>query len=306
MENPLIATIVGTSGASPTSTKTTREKGDADAFSRELDKATGDREESGKTRTIISDEKTSKKDEPKESARKAEAERAENLDQKLQQKHMSKLNGYLFDLAYKNPDTLSLGEKQSMRLAEFSSVGLHDLRGMLTERGLQFRDLSFTQLAMVTRDGARNQVSSALDQLVREREQERDGKEFEKLVGESQPQKDLARELRSVQLSTEVRAQNQAEDARQNRQLVIDQVLQHIEVRNLANKTELSLKLNPEYLGDLRIKLVHGKDGIKAEFETTSRTTREVIEENEEELRSKVADRGVRLNEVTVKLVETV
>ncbi len=306
MENPLIATIVGTSGASPTSTKTTREKGDADAFSRELDKATGDKEESGKTRTIISDEKTSKKDEPRDAARKAEAERAENLDQKLQQKHMSKLNGYLFDLAYKNPDTLSLGEKQSMRLAEFSSVGLHDLRGMLTERGLQFRDLSFTQLAMVTRDGARNQVSSALDQLVREREQERDGKEFEKLVGETQPQKDLARELRSVQLSTEVRAQHQAEDARQNRQMVIDQVLQHIEVRNLANKTELSLKLNPEYLGDLRIKLVHGKEGIKAEFETTSRTTREVIEENEEELRSKVADRGVRLNEVTVKLVETV
>lgn len=306
MENPLISTIVGTSGASPTSTKTTREKGDADAFSRELDKATGDKEESGKTRTIISDEKTSKKDEPRDAARKAEAERAENLDQKLQQKHMSKLNGYLFDLAYKNPDTLSLGEKQSMRLAEFSSVGLHDLRGMLTERGLQFRDLSFTQLALVTRDGARNQVSSALDQLVREREQERDGKEFEKLVGETQPQKDLARELRSVQLSTEVRAQHQAEDARQNRQMVIDQVLQHIEVRNLANKTELSLKLNPEYLGDLRIKLVHGKEGIKAEFETTSRTTREVIEENEEELRSKVADRGVRLNEVTVKLVETV
>ncbi|MCE7870097.1 flagellar hook-length control protein FliK [bacterium CPR1] len=306
MENPLIATIVGTSGASPTSTKATREKGDADAFSRELDKATGDREESGKTRTIISDEKTSKKDEPRDAARKAEAERAENLDQKLQQKHMSKLNGYLFDLAYKNPDTLSLGEKQSMRLAEFSSVGLHDLRWMLTERGLQFRDLSFTQLALVTRDGARNQVSSALDQLVLERKKERDSNDFDKLVAESQPQKDLARELRSVQLSTEARAQHQAEDARQNRQMVIDQVLQHIEVRNLANKTELSLKLNPEYLGDLRIKLVHGKEGIKAEFETTSRTTREVIEENEEELRSKVADRGVRLNEVTVKLVETV
>ncbi len=306
MENPLIATIVGTSGASPTSTKTTREKGDADAFSRELDKATGDREEAGKTRTIISDEKPSKKDEPRDAARRAEAERAENLDQKLQQKHLSKLNGYLFDLAYKNPDTLSLCEKQSMRLAEFSSVGLHDLRGMLTERGLQFRDLSFTQLAMVTRDGSRNQVSTALDQLVREREQERDGNEFEKLMGETQPQKDLARELRSVQLTAEVKAQNQAEDARQNRQVVIDQILQHIEVRNLANKTELSLKLNPEYLGDLRIKLVHGKEGIRAEFETTSRTTREVIEENEEELRSKVADRGVRLNEVTVKLVETV
>lgn len=306
MENPLIATIVGTSGASPTSTKTTREKGDADAFSRELDKATGDREEAGKTRTIISDEKPSKKDEPRDAARRAEAERAESLDQKLQQKHLSKLNGYLFDLAYKNPDTLSLGEKQSMRLAEFSAIGLHDLRGMLTERGLQFRDLSFAQLAMVTRDGSRNQVSTALDQLVREREQERDGKEFEKLVGETQPQKDLARELRSVQLTAEVKAQHQVEDARQNRQVVIDQILQHIEVRNLANKTELSLKLNPEYLGDLRIKLVHGKEGIKAEFETTSRTTREVLEENEEELRSKVADRGVRLNEVTVRLVETV
>lgn len=304
MENPMIATIVGTSGASQTSSKKS-EKGDADAFSRELDKATGDKEESGKTRSFISDDKQVKREDKKETAaQKAEAERVENLDQKLQQKHLSKLNGYLYDLAYKNPDTLSLGEKQSMRLGEFSPVGLHDLRGMLTERGLNLRDLSFTQLARVTREGSRGQVSDQLDHLVKEKDKDR---EFEKLVsGETQPQKDLAKELRSVQQNAEVKTQHQAEEVRQNRQVVIDQILQHIEVRNLANKTELSLKLNPEYLGDLRIKLVHGKEGIKAEFETTSRTTREVIEENEEELRTKVSDRGVRLNEVSVKLVDAV
>lgn len=304
MENPMIATIVGTSGASQTSTKKT-EKGDADAFSKALDKATGDKEESGKTRSIISDDKQAKREDKKDSAaQKAEAERVENLDQKLQQKHLSKLNGYLFDLAYKNPDAMSLGEKQSMRIGEFSSVGLHDLRGMLSERGLHLRDLSFAQLAKVTRDGSRGHVSSQLDDIVKEKEFDR---EFEKIAsGETQPQKDLAKELRSVQQSSDVKAQQQADDVRQNRQVVINQILQHIEVRNLANKTELSLKLNPEYLGDLRIKLVHGKEGIKAEFETTSRTTREVIEENEEELRTKVSDRGIRLNEVTVKLVDAV
>lgn len=303
MENPMIQTILGTSAASQSSSKKTEKSGgDADAFSKELEKATGDKEQSGKTQTLISDDKQAKREDKKDARAQ---EKTEDLDQKLQQKHMAKLNGYLYDIALKNTDTMSLGEKQSLRVAEFSSVALHDLRGMLGERGLNLRDLSFSQLARATRDGSRGHVSSQLDQIVKDKEQER---EFDKLVaaGETQPQKDLAKELKSVQQNAEVRAQQSADDVRENRQVVINQILQHIEVRNLANKTELNLKLNPEYLGDLRIKLTHGKEGIKAEFETTSRTTREVIEENEEELRTKVSDRGIRLNEVSVKLVDAV
>ncbi len=303
MENPMLQTqaLLSLSGAPQTSTKKS-EKGDADAFSKELDKATGDKEESGKAKSFINDDKQARREDKKDTRT---HEKAEELDQKaLQQKHLSKLNGYLYDIALKNTDTMSLGEKQSMRVGEFSSVGLHDLRGMLADRGMHLRDLSFAQLAKVTRDGSPKNVSTQLDQLVKDKEHDR---EFEKLAaGETQPQKDLAKELRAVQQNTEVKAQQNADDARQHRQVVISQLLQHIEVRNLANKTELSIKLNPEYLGDVRIKLTHGKEGIKAEFETTSKVTREVIEENEEELRTKVSDRGIRLNEVSVKLVDTV
>lgn len=304
MENPMIQTILGTSAASQTSSKKTEKSGDADAFSRELDKATGGKEQSGKTQTLINDDKQAKREDKKSDAR-AQEKVEDPETRQLQQKHLAKLNGYLYDIALKNTDTMSLGEKQALRVAEFSSLGLHDLRGMLSERGLNLRDLSFAQLAKVTRDGSRGHVSTQLDQIAQDKERER---EFEKLAasGESQPQKDLAKELKSVQQNAEVKAQHQADDVRQNRQVVINQILQHIEVRNLANKTELNLKLNPEYLGDLRIKLTHGKEGIKAEFETTSRTTREVIEENEEELRTKVSDRGIRLNEVSVKLVDAV
>ncbi|MEW6281533.1 MAG: hypothetical protein AB1758_23185, partial [Candidatus Eremiobacterota bacterium] len=278
----MISTILGSS-ATTTSSKTGRtDKADPDAFTKELDRAAGEKgnkEEAGK---VISDDKQVRRDDRKEPQQKAESDRIQTEEQKLQQKHLSKLNSYLYELAYKNPDTLSLAEKQSMRMEEFSSVGFHDLRAMLRERGLCLRDFSFTQLAQLTRDGSRNQVASTLEFFMRERD-ERKPSDLPGPVDPTQMQRDLARELRSVSLQ-EARQQHQAAEVQHQRQVVIDQILQHIEVRNLANRTELSLKLNPEYLGDLRIKLVHGDQGIKAEFETTSRTTRAVLEESEEDL----------------------
>jgi len=97
-------------------------------------------------------------------------------------------------------------------------------------------------------------------------------------------------------------------DAARNvkREEVIRQIIQHVELRNIGNKTELSLKLNPEYLGDMKLKLTKDGDRITAEFQTVSPVVREAIEESREELMSALNEYGIKLSSVRVDLVEDV
>ncbi len=97
-------------------------------------------------------------------------------------------------------------------------------------------------------------------------------------------------------------------DAARNikREEVIRQIIQHVELRNIGNKTELTLKLNPEYLGDMKLKLTKDGDRITAEFQTVSPIVREAIEESREELMSALNDYGIKLSRVKVDLVEDV
>jgi hypothetical protein len=97
-------------------------------------------------------------------------------------------------------------------------------------------------------------------------------------------------------------------DAARNikREEVIRQIIQHVELRNIGNKTELTLKLNPEYLGDMKLKLTKDGDRITAEFQTVSPIVREAIEESREELMSALNDYGIKLSKVKVDLVEDV
>jgi flagellar hook-length control protein FliK len=78
-----------------------------------------------------------------------------------------------------------------------------------------------------------------------------------------------------------------------------------MELRNLASKDELFLKLNPEYLGELKIKITHNDKGeVSAQFITTSDETREVLNESRSELRKKVEEKGINLNRIEVDLVD--
>jgi len=107
-----------------------------------------------------------------------------------------------------------------------------------------------------------------------------------------------------------VRQTGQATPGQENAQMrrrreVVDQIVQHMELRNLANRDELHLKLNPEYLGELKIKLTQGEGGVvSAHFQTTSEETREVLKESRSDLRKRVEDRGIRLGNIDVDLVD--
>ena len=91
----------------------------------------------------------------------------------------------------------------------------------------------------------------------------------------------------------------------EQRRAVMDQLLTKIQVRNVANQTEMQLRLNPEYLGEVKISLLHDKEGgVKATFQTTSKLTREILAENKDELMEKARSNGVRIGDMDVEFVD--
>ena len=73
--------------------------------------------------------------------------------------------------------------------------------------------------------------------------------------------------------------------AYEQRQNVLDQIIKHVEVRNFQNQTEMNLRLNPEYLGELKINMQHTKDGgVTTTIQTSSRVTRKLLEEAKDDL----------------------
>jgi flagellar hook-length control protein FliK len=79
-----------------------------------------------------------------------------------------------------------------------------------------------------------------------------------------------------------------------------------MDVRNFGDKTELQLRLNPEYLGELKMNIVHEDGKMVAKFETTSREVRELLEESFSELNEEFGKKGLKLTGSSVKLVENI
>ena len=78
-----------------------------------------------------------------------------------------------------------------------------------------------------------------------------------------------------------------------------------MEIQNFANRDELQLRLNPEYLGELKIKLTQDKDGeLSAQFITNSEETREVLTESRSDLRDKIEGKGLRLKHIGIEYDE--
>ena len=91
----------------------------------------------------------------------------------------------------------------------------------------------------------------------------------------------------------------------QKRQQVINQIVTHMEIRNFTSRDELTLRLNPEYLGELKIKINRGKDGeLSAQFITDSEDTREVLQESRAELREHIEKKGMNLRSIDIEMVD--
>lgn len=307
-QNALNSVLSG-SAVTRSETKSKEEPGDAEAFNAALNDAS-----TSKTKKADKEEAKGESKDAKEKKREAkeqdheEARKVGTAQDRLGQIHMKKL-------MTKNVDTMSLAEKQAMRLAEFANQDQQNVKSQVqlahqptpqpqAQAGKNPKapkaptDLVADRGASARVRGQAEVADAKTQEAVEELQKQDQGK------GNSSQNLDqlLAKEANFVD---ELRKTSGAEKARE-KQSVIDQILQQIEVRNLANRTELNLKLNPEYLGELKVKLVHTDEGIRADFETSSKATREILRDAEEDLKTQAVGKGIRFRAMRVTLVDKV
>ena len=306
MDRTTVSGMMGVSSQKEATTKKKEGKGDADSFSSALDEAVNDK----------GDKKPEKKEEvakaDKNKAEKKEAERKEADKKEVkgkQTKATKKVQNLLHNIAFKDASALSVFERHNFQVGEFAKdkVGLTDLQRMLAHKGVQVKDLSFQQLQRLAEQSSPKELQRLLDSFLAEAKGDKAAVSREQTAASGSMNHGLLEHMMADEATTVKETQKaNTSHAQQERQKVLDQILAQVKVRNLANQTEMSLRLNPEYLGEVRIQLTHDEGGVRASFETTSQKTKAILAEAEEEMVAGINDRGIRMNKMEVRLVDSI
>lgn len=304
MDRTTVSGMMGVSNQKETKKK--EDKGDPNSFSSALDEAVNDK----------GDKKPEKKEEvakaDKKKAEQKEAERQETDKKEVkgkQTKATKKVQNLLHNIAFKDSSTLSVFERHNFQVGEFAKdkVGLTDLQRMLANKGLQVKDLSYQQLQRLAEQSSPKELQKMIDSFLAESKGEKVAVSKEQAAASgSMNHGNLEQMLADEAAVVKETQKSDTSAAQQERQKVLDQILAQVKVRNLANQTEMSLRLNPEYLGEVRIQLTHDESGVRARFETTSQKTKSILAEAEEELMAGINDKGIRMNKMEVRLVDDV
>lgn len=289
--------------------------GNADAFETAMGEAGGPEVEDKKA-DLIDRDGGKETDKAKEHA--AEAAKAEGKDAK---KSDGKLSEYVKNMQSKDPATMSMVEKGAFRMGEFGNGAkgtagnpTTGLAQMLASQGIDVSGFSPEQIKglmsrMDTKEIGKLMANANIDPSGTKQADEKTLKDLkEKMVQAAQNTPVEQQAFNLEQLITAGTSKDAGEVARaEQRRQVMDQILAQIDVKNVANQTEMNLRLNPEYLGEVKISLVHDDEGgVKATFKTTSRATREVLDENQTELIDQAKGKGVRIGSMAVELVDDI
>lgn len=304
MDGNMLASLMGTSSSRPESKAKKADKTDGDAFSACMDEASKTKGESNKEMLADESSKPSKdKDDTKEAKRKAAKKELEEQLKGLPGNRDARTSMQARRLM--GVDQMNMAEKQALQLGEFSHEAKERAEVSKQAQAPMPGPLAYGApppgLQQQKAGGAAKPSPEAVEGKLEAQRTEQQRAEAAK---DQKIEPTLEQKIANESKFTEELQKTGELNKNQERQAVIDQVLKHIEVRNFQNKTELHLRLNPEYLGELKVKLLHTDEGVSAQFITDSRTTREVLEENENELRTEAGKKGVRLGKMKVQLVD--
>ncbi len=83
---------------------------------------------------------------------------------------------------------------------------------------------------------------------------------------------------------------------------IMNQVIESAQVSLDENMSEMLIKLKPESLGDLSMKIVIEKGMIIAKFDVESQIVKQALESNLQDLRSALDDKGIQVQEFSVSV----
>ncbi len=311
MENQLFVSMLGSSAVQQNrDSKSDKVETNSSAFNSCLEAATSDK--ANTENDVIAKKETRKEAAERQKAEKAEAQAQAKADQaKMTQNPQSMgSKAFLYDMMYRNPDTLSMAEKQAMKLDEASKA--------LKMQNAQPKENAGAAKEAPAQAGASNKEATALagqkfDELLGKTSKKEEGKQLTTEAGQAASGAAKGEKAEKADDSVALNSTNKAEETHktqrltqtQKRQQVINQIVTHMEIRNFTSRDELTLRLNPEYLGELKIKINRGKDGeLSAQFITDSEDTREVLQESRAELREHIEKKGMNLRSIDIEMVD--
>lgn len=209
---------------------------------------------------------------------------------------LSPLLHYLYNIVYKNIDALSIREKQAFGLDKGpeTEVGIKELEKFLKQRGVSLSELDSNQLRQLVQRGSRASVIAFLDDFLKQRIGEK--KEAVLSFGGVEKIKESGTDVSSfakVKLPDSLR-----------REEVIRQIIEHVKFQNLAKIKEVTIMLNPEYLGEVKVKIsVEGKRTF-VEFQTSSGEVGGLIKEGENDLKRALELQGLKPDELKVSTLK--
>lgn len=83
---------------------------------------------------------------------------------------------------------------------------------------------------------------------------------------------------------------------------ILEQIVQHVEVVYKEGKNQIKLQLYPENLGKMSIDLVSDNNQIKAKVYVDSLVVKEVIENNLNDFRESLKDKGINITQIDVSV----
>jgi flagellar hook-length control protein FliK len=83
---------------------------------------------------------------------------------------------------------------------------------------------------------------------------------------------------------------------------VVDQTVQHLNLHARGDSSVVTVKLHPEELGELNIRMVMEGDQLKLQIQAQNQQVREILEQNFPRLRTAMEDQGVTVEDFQVSL----
>ncbi|MCA1797113.1 MAG: flagellar hook-length control protein FliK [Geobacteraceae bacterium] len=83
---------------------------------------------------------------------------------------------------------------------------------------------------------------------------------------------------------------------------VVDQTIQHLNLHSRGDSSVVTVKLYPEELGELNIRMVMEGDQLKLQIQAQNQQVREILEQNFPRLRNAMEDQGVTVEDFQVSL----
>jgi len=162
----------------------------------------------------------------------------------------------------------------------------------LDEAKLEALNLNVTDVSNGESDfGGNLGQNSAQDDIVR-------------LSLETQGKKDLNASVQNKDFSKMIDMKQNVEEqpSEISKNDILAQINNKMQAQNINGTKKITLQLTPESLGKITIEIMKGKDGLQAKMLTDNYQVKDMLEKNIDGLKSTLANQGVTVNNVSVKV----